>query len=383
MTASVRLGLLATAASASLAFVSSALAAAYSPSLTVVQSINRQTAQSSTDITYGQSAGDDPLAKLQILSPQRIVTLTHPPGTKIGSVEGSLSGGMFGAVPVPVTGTIVAANSNDVDLQNAAEACTGVAAHDATWLLNLTAAGQSVSRPLPLFVDVLPVLYGGQVVDNATTASVELCLQPPSADSGNKLLELTLRVSGVFSFGKFTDPHWTAINTPYSGEGTVDQHGAIETQAIDEGPVDGSLSAKRLTKTRKVVHKRYTDIFYSYFGKLSGELTVGPEFAPQAHVDIRVGDKNVRSSITTNRSDYAASFSEMLKLSKTTTYHAVYAKVPQPLLGATCEPTLPLGTGAMPCGTIMGNGFTVRTEDVTLTKPKLSHKRIKHRTRNH
>src|SRR5215210_707919 len=366
-----RLGLLIAAAATALLMSSTALGA-YSPSLTVTQSIDRQAATSSTDITYRQPVGDDALAKLQILSPERVIQLTQPAGTQIGTVVGSVVASAFAEATVPVTGVIVVGKPSDAHLQASAEACTGELVHDTIWLLEISAGGQPLPTPVPLFVDLRDVLENGEVVDNATTALMQLCLPPPTeAPFGIKLVEATLRISGVFSFPKFRNPRWTGINTSYDDA-------TINKQAVDAGPVDGLLSSGLLTRKRKVRHKRYTDVYYSYFARLSGQLSIGPDFEPRADVKIKVGETTVRRPVVYPVANYLGGFTETLNLSKTTAYHDVYTKAPQPLTETTCDSALPLGAGTMPCGTIMGNGFTVRTEDITVTKPKLSHKRIKH-----
>jgi len=263
-------------------------------------------------------------------------------------------------------------------LQARAEACTGDTGHGAIWLLEPSAAGKSLFGPMPLVLDLVPALERLLTPSDSEVASITFCPPPLlGALSPGKLVTLTLQVSRGFELDKFPIfPRWTAINTPYGAEGLPNPLGTVQTQAIDVAPVDGSLVARRRTKTRRVEHRTYMDVFYSYFARLSGELSVGFLAEPFAHVDILVGGRTVESTDTHRKSDYLAAFSTTLRLRKTTTYQAVYRSTPAVLPESECLPALPLGGGAMRCGTIMGNGFTITTEQETVRRPKLTHKRI-------
>jgi len=376
MRKTLRLGLLAGSGFAALAFTSVAMAA-YSPTLTILNEANAVTGDNHTDVSYKQTATDDPLAHVRILSPAGYtVTLTQAPGTQIGTLDGSVIAGAFGGATVPVAGTIVVGDPSNAQLQATAKQCTGVETHAAIWLLNVTAAGQSLPSPVPLFVDPTSGMTSA-----FASASIELCLPPPPVAAFQiKLLEATLHVSGVFAAPGSGSPfRWTAVNTPYAADNSVNLLGTIETQGIDATPVEGSFAAKRITKTRKVKHKAFTDIFYTYSAKLSGTVTAGGQGVGGANVDLMSG----ATKLTTASTNDSGSFTKTVKLTKTTTYHAVYTTIPAPLVGASCIPPLPLGPGVMPCGTIMGPGLTVVTAEKTVTKPKLTHKRIKHKKKKH
>jgi len=375
MRKTLRLGLLAGSGLAALAFTSVAMAA-YSPSLTVGESVNAVTGQSGTDVEYKQTDADDPLAHVMILSPAGYtVNLSQAPGTQIGTLDGSVIAGELGGVTVPVTGTIVVGDPSNPDLQATAMQCTGVATHAAIWLLNVAAGGQSLPAPVPLFVD--PITSGNFAP--FASSSVELCLPPPPLASFQiKLLDATLHTTGVYS-GPSTPGtgRWTAVNTPYDADNHPNLLGTIETQALDATPVDQAFNAKRITKVRKVKHKRYTDYFYTYSVRLSGLLQAGGEAVGGANVDLMAGADKLDSTST----DDSGKYSETMKLTKTTKFHAEATTTPNPLLGASCIPPLPLGPTTMPCGTIMDPYLTSVSEEKTVVKPKLTHKRVKNKPR--
>ena len=54
---------------------------------------------------------------------------------------------------MPVAGTIVAGDTSNATLCATAKQCTGTEGHAAIWLLNVTAAGQSLPLSVPLFID--------------------------------------------------------------------------------------------------------------------------------------------------------------------------------------------------------------------------------------
>jgi hypothetical protein len=375
MRKALRLALVGGAAAVSLAFASAALGA-YAPSLTIVRDVNAGTGDGHTDIAYTETAADDALAKVTILSPAGFsATLTQAAGTQLGTLDGSVIAGALGGITVPVAGTIVVGDPANADLQATAQACTGTKTHAAIWLLNVTAAGQSLPAPVPLFVDPTAT----PPFSAFASAAIQLCLPPPPLAAFQiKLLSATLHVAGVFAPPATPgDFRWTAVNTPYKSDNSgVNALGTVETQAIDQTPLDATLSAKRKTKTRKVKHKKFTDIFYTYSAQLSGTVTAGGEGAAGANVDIMVGEDKVATA-TTNDS---GKFTTTLKLAKTTTYPAVYTREAQPLLGASCVPPLPLAPGLdMPCGTIMSGGLAATTDDAKVVKPKLKKKRVKNK----
>jgi hypothetical protein len=372
MRKTLRLGLLAAAAATSLALVSPAFGA-YAPKLLITQ------ADETTNITFSQTNADDPTARVQILVPAGFSGgFTLPPGTNVGSLTGSVIAGAFGGATVPVAGTIVSGDPTNAQLMATAKQCTGSETHAAIWLLNVTAAGQSLPAPVPLFIDPVSVAP----LNAFASASIQLCLPPPPQASFQiKLLEASLLVgntSGIFSPpsapGTF---RWTAINTPYGANNTANSAGTVETQAIEASPVNSTFTAKRITKTRRVKRKRFTDIFYTYSVRLSGTLQAGGQGVAGANVDIISGTDTKVGTATTNS---RGAFSRTLRLTRTATYHLLYTQEGQVQSGASCVPQLFIVPNVpMPCVNVTGGGIIDTTLDRTVVKPKLTHRRVKNK----
>jgi hypothetical protein len=372
MRKTLRLGLVAAAAAAVLASASSALGA-YAPKLLIT------TTDETTAIKFSQTNADDPTARVQILVPGGFSgNFVQGPGTNIGALEGSVIAGAFGGATVPVAGTIVAGDPSNAALKATAKQCTGTEDHAAIWLLNVTAAGQSLPNPVPLFLDPIAV----PPFNAFASASIQLCLPPPPAAAFQiKLLEASLLVGNTLNiFGPPSTAgayRWTAINTPYKADNTVNAAGTVETQGIETSPVDSNLTAKRITKTRRVKHKRFTDIFYSYSVRLTGSVQAGGQAAGGANYQLFAGGEDAVAEGTTNNS---GAFTKTMKLTKTTAFHAVYTREAAPLVGASCIPPLPLAPGVnMPCASVTQGGFVSTTEEQRVVKPKLTHKRIKNK----
>jgi len=373
MRKTLRLGLLIAAAATSLAFASSALGT-YAPKLMITRG------NEFTDITFSQTDADDPTAKVQILAPAGYsASLSQAPGTQLGTMGGSVIAGDFGGATVPVAGTIVAGDPSNPALQATAKQCTNAEQHAAIWLLNVTAAGQSLPAPVPLFVDPVSGTFSpfGSV-------SIQLCLPPPPLAAFKiKLLEATLQIANDINLiGPPTSAgsyRWTAINTPYKGDNSVNPAGTVETQGLDGTPVDPGLTAKRITKTRRVKHKRFTDIFYTYFVRLSGTIRVGGEPIRAATVDIFADDPRPFDETGTND---GGAFTQTYRLTRTSSYNVVYSRDAAVLAGGACVPQLELLPGVvMPCVSVSRAGFSASSEEVRVVKPKLTHRRVKNKGR--
>jgi len=370
MRKTLRLGLAAGSGLVALAFTSVAVAA-YAPQFSVTRNVNVATGDVVTDLTYTQTQADDPVARVTFYVPTGYsASLGQAAGAQIGTLEGSVFAAEISSV-VPVNGAIVVADKTSPQAQAAATQCTGSANHTAIWILNVSAAGSTLA--VPAYIDSptgLPF----------ASAAVTFCLAHPSTVVFKiRLLNATLHLPNIFAPPAAAGTYrWTGINTPWEPDtATLNAAATIETQALDSTPVDASLIGKRQTKTRTVKKKAYTDIFYTYFAKLSGSANVAGGNAASVNVDIFSGDTKITSATT--GSD--GSWSTTLKLTKTTSYRAVYTRPAAALVGATCDPRIPFpGTAVLiPCGTITNGGFVATTGEVKVVKPKLMHKRIKHK----
>ena len=370
MRKTLRLGLLAAAAATSVAFASSAFGA-YAPKLVITQT------DEATGIKYSQTNADDPLAKVQILVPAGFSgNFAQAPGSNIGSLTGSVVAGAFAGATVPVAGTIVAGDPTNAQLMATAKACTGTETHQAIWLLNVTAAGQSLPAPVPLFLDAVST----PPFNAFASASIQLCLPPPPLASFQiKLLEASLFVGNTLNI--FQPPsaaaqyRWTAINTPYNADNSANAAGTVETQGIEASPVTSTFNAKLVTKTRRVKHKRYTDIFYSYSARLTGSVSAAGSTVSGATVDLMSGSTKIGETTTGSNGAFATT----LPLKKTTAFHAVFNEAESSVAGGSCVPPLPLGPTTMPCASVTQGGFTETTLEKRVVKPKLTHRRVKNK----
>jgi hypothetical protein len=363
MRTSRRLGVFAAAAAAALALAGAALAA-FGPSLTTTQATDSSGADT-TDIAYAQTNNDDPLAQLRIFVPVGFsVTLNQAVGTQIGTVpDGTVVVGDLAGAVVPVTGTVVVGDPTSATLKAAAKVCTGSEDHNAIWLLNVAAGGTSLPAPVPLYVDTIT---GSPVF----SAQITLCLPPPPlATLKIKLLTATLHMTSVFSPSATAGSYrFTALNIPYAADNSVNLLGAIETQSIVRTPVDAGLTAKRITKTRRVGRGKHRRFLHTYFARLSGTVNAGGEAATDANVDVFAGKKKIASaSVNAN-----GSFTKTFKLTKTTTYHFTASAEASDAVNATCDPPLPTGLPGInfPCGKITQSGFAAASNNVTVKKPK-------------
>lgn len=372
MRKALRLGLLMAVAATSLAFVSVAFGA-YAPKLIINQT------DETTAIKYSQTDADDPLAKVQILVPAGFSgNFALTPGTTIGTLEGSVIAGEFGGATVPVAGTIVSGDPANATLMATAKQCTGTETHAAIWLLNVTAAGQSLPAPIPVFIDPVSI----PPFNAFASASIQLCLPPPPlATFKIKLLEASLEVANTGNIfappSAAGDYRWTAINTPYKADNTPNAAGTVETQGIESSPVTSTFGAKLVTKTRRVKHKRYTDIFYTYSARISGSVSEGGHTVAGANVDLMSGEATLDSTETGSN----GAFTMTRPLKKTTSFHAVFTQDASPVAGGTCVPPIPFGAGLpnMPCASVTQGGFTETTLEKRVVKPKLTHRRVKNR----
>jgi hypothetical protein len=242
-----------------LTFVGGALAA-YNPTFGVASSLK------GTTITYHQGAGDDPAAQISLYVPVNYALDVGDVGFPVGTVTAKASAADLGGAVVPLSGSIDPHLSTDTisfggssnSLASLATACTGKSTHDAFWLLNLSAAGQTLQ--VPLYVDrVDPTTPLGQFLWFKLT----VCLPPPDVPAGTpgraalgaKLLDFSLTINSVVA--EVDGNHrWFLTATPYTpGAGKANAAGTIEIQALDPTPTILSIAAKHGSKAGTVTVK--------------------------------------------------------------------------------------------------------------------------------
>lgn len=256
------------AAIAALVAVPSALAAYTSPKLEV-----QQTGTTSV-IKASLSPNDDATASVRIYAPTGTkLTTSQAPGTQLGTVAALVKALDLGGADLPFQGQLVVAPPGAVPAAVQA-ACTQGATPLATWLLALTAAGQSVN--VPAFV---VATTGAETA--LGPAYIQVCLPPPDVPQGTpdravfgaKLYSATLTVEGVFSPVRVGA--WVSIWTPYNpGVGTVNAAGTVAAPAaIAPGAVSAAAKRRGLGAI------------------VSGRVTQGGQGRPGATATIRGGSR--------------------------------------------------------------------------------------------
>lgn len=226
------------AAVAALIAVPAAMAAYTSPKLVVTQTATGVVVKASLD------PNDDPTAAVFIVAPNGTnLTTTQGPGTVLGPVRAIVKALDLAGADLPLEGQLVVAAPGQVPAA-AQTACLGPVVPLATWVMVLSAAGQTLSVPTYLVRTAGSAALAGP-------AGITICLPPPDvpvgtpgrATFGAKVYSAELAINGVFS--RITTGAWISSWTPYQpGLGTPNLTGTvIAPAAIAPGAV--SLAAKR------------------------------------------------------------------------------------------------------------------------------------------
>jgi hypothetical protein len=222
---------------AALIAVPSALAAYTSPKLEVKR------AGAAATIKVSLSPDDDPTASVRIFAPAGTqLTTTQAPGTVLGPVRAIVKALDLAGADLPLEGQAVVAASGQIPAA-AQSACLQGATPLTTWVLVLSAAGQTLNVPA-----YLVATSGAQTA--LGPAYIAVCLPPPDvppgtpgrATFGAKLYNAELTISGVF--GAVPVGAWVAFWTPYTPlQGSVNVAGTVASPAaIAPGAV--TLAAK-------------------------------------------------------------------------------------------------------------------------------------------
>jgi len=254
--------LIAAAATATLAFAGSALAA-NTGSIAVWHTPMTLGASTSTTIHVSIPKSTDPLARLAIYAPSGYsATLNQAPGANIGSVTATAFS-YDTQLTLPLSGTV----NTDNPASHTADACSP-GTHAAVWILNLSVSGQTLQ--VPMYVDPTT---GAEAALGAY--KLVTCLPPPDVPAGTpgraafgaQLLDAQFTVNGIFSTPATGGLlRWEALFTPYNpGKGTPNAVGTWEARGFVPMPVSLTMSLAYTKKTKN----------YTLKGKLSeGELPV-------------------------------------------------------------------------------------------------------------
>jgi hypothetical protein len=281
MTKTRRLLVSASAGVAALAFSSTALAAYGSPK--IVASVQG----SGMRIGAVVANTDDPTARAAIYIPNGYTLGSPAAGTKLGAVTATAAAADLGGAILPLTGELDAVDPNTltaVQKQGVTLCLNGETAAQ-TWLLHLTAAGQTIDIPMlvvPASALEAAAGYGAKLI---------VCLPPPDTPSGSpgraqfgaKLLSATFGVSAISPPTATGDTRWTGVFTPYNpGAGTGNGAGTVETQSIVHVPAKLTLTVtKKRVLTTKLVKGRSvkvvgTRVTFASSATEAGAAAAGP-----------------------------------------------------------------------------------------------------------
>jgi hypothetical protein len=261
--------------------------ASYTPHLVVVQSGTQ------TKIHLTIPKADDATAALVIYSPATATaTLGQAIGTQIGTVEAQVNAKAISPDAIlPLTGTVVIGDPANPVLAAAATACTGTTTHAATWLLVLTAAGQTLN--VPAFVDPTT---GAETALGA--GKIMVCLPSPDiaesaggAKFGSKLLDVNFTVNGIFAATSAPISTWLSTFVPYAA-GTATANPAGHVSAVGVMAIPTFTFSAKPSKGHKVT--------------FSGRVTAGGVPAAGQPIAIYSRAKNVARTKTGATGAFAA-----------------------------------------------------------------------------
>ncbi len=143
---------------------------------------------------------DDPTASVRIFVPTgTTLTTTQAPGTSLGPVRAIVKALDLAGADLPLEGNLVVAAAGQIAPTTQA-ACLGSVTPIASWVMVLSAAGQTL--PVPAY---LVATTGTQAA--LGPAYIQVCLPPPDIPAGTpgratfgaKLYSAELTINGVFS----------------------------------------------------------------------------------------------------------------------------------------------------------------------------------------
>ena len=326
------------AALAALIAVPAAVAAYTSPKLEVVQT------SAATTIKASLSPDDDPTASVRIFVPTGTqLTLTQAPGTNLGPVAAVVKALDLGGADLPLAGQLVVAAPGQIPAA-AQAACLQSTVPLATWVMVLTAAGQTLT--VPTYV----------VASSGTQAALgpaylQICLPPPDVPTGTpgratfgaKVYSATLGITGVFS--PVAVGAWVAFWTPYTpGAGKANIAATVASPAaVAAGAVTAAAKKRGLGAV------------------VSGRVTQAGQPRDGATVTIRGGAK--ASSLKRLGSVKASASGAFTFRAKRGTFFKV-AAVAAPGTAAPLCAALAAALSPIPCVNPTTNGFTAQSKTV-------------------
>ena len=323
------------AAVAALVAVPAAMAAYASPKLEVTQTTTGVVVKASLD------ANDDPTARVAINAPAGTqLTTTQAPGTVLGPVRAIVKALDLAGADLPLEGQLVVAAAGQVPAAQQA-ACIGSSMPLATWVMVLTAAGQTLTVPTYLLPQTNPALGPAIIV---------ICLPPPDvplgtpgrATFGAKVYSAELTINGVFS--RIASGAWISSWVPYTpAAGMPNPTGAVVSPA--------AIAPGAVTLTARIAGAG---------ARLAGRVTQGGQ-GRSATVTIFSGSRSGRLT-SVGRARVAANGTFAFRARAGTFFRARAIAAPG-AAPAVCT-QIQLLIGAVPCVNPTSNGFNVQSKIV-------------------
>lgn len=329
------------AALAALIAVPAAMAAYTSAKLEVTQTATGVVVKASLD------PNDDPTARVAIIAPTGTqLTTSQAPGTVLGPVRAIVKALDLAGADLPLEGQLVVAAPGQIPAATVAQ-CTGGATPLATWVMVLTAAGQTLQVPTYL------VPTSGALAA-AGPASIVICLPPPDlpvgtpgrATFGAKVYSAELAINGVFSRATGA---WISSWVPFTpGAGTPNAAGVVVSPAA---VAPGALSiAARISGRGAIV---------------SGTVTQAG--APRGGATVTIFGGTAKSKLTTRKRVRVGANGRFTTKFAVGTFFRAEAAAAGGAAPAVCA-QVQLLIGATPCVNPTVNGFTAKSKVVRKKK---------------
>jgi hypothetical protein len=276
--------------------------ASYAPKLAVTSDPS-----GTTTLSFSQSTTDDSTAAMTFYVPSDFLATLggRAEGDSLGTAVAKVIATDLGGSTLSLSGSVTQARSTTTvsvagattPLSDLGARCTGTPTHSDFWILNLAGSGQTLQ--LPMFVDQV---FPDAPLGSAVSFTIAVCLPPPDVPAGTparapfgaKLVDATLRLTGVFS----VIPSWYIWHlqaTPYvAGTGNANTAGSVEAESQDRSPQDVSLSARVDRRTGQVV--------------ATGKVKQGGKGVTGAKVQILAGNKALASVTSGPGGSYRAAF---------------------------------------------------------------------------
>jgi hypothetical protein len=328
---------------AALIAVPAAMAAYTSAKLEITQTATGVVVKASLD------PNDDPTAAVVIAAPSGTqLTTTQAPGAVLGPVRAIVKALDLAGADLPLEGQLVVAAPGQVPA-GTQTACIGAAQPLATWVMVLTAAGQTLSVPTYL------VSTAGTNFAAVGPAFIGICLPPPDvpastpgrATFGAKVYSAELTINGVFS--RVATGAWVSSWVPYRpAAGTPNPAGVVVAPAA---VAPGAVSIAAKISGRGAI--------------VSGTVTQGGQ--PRAGATVTVFGGTAKARLTTRKRVRVGANGRFTAKFAVGTFFRADAAATGGAAPHVCTQIQPL-IGAIPCVNPTVNGFTAKSKVVRKKK---------------